>query len=117
MGLTAKLLLSCTRPCRPPPPCFPLYVLWLGFGRFKTAHLKQPGAFNWKRHVLWGEIVLCAWLAGMLGGLYMVWSTWPMVFITGRHAWVGLSMAPLILFGLVSGLIMHRRKKRRKTLP
>lgn len=94
-----------------------LYVLYLGLQRFRSVHLQHKTAFNWKRHVLLGKIVMAVWLLGMIGGLIMAGRTWPGFLITGAHARIGLAMAPFILFGLVSGIYMDRVKKRRRQLP
>ena len=93
------------------------YALYLGLQRFRSLHLKQKAAFNWKRHVLIGRIVLVGWLLGLIGGLLMTRWAWHGVFITGPHAYLGVTMSPLIIFGLVSGWHMNRVKKKRTTLP
>jgi len=51
------------------------------------------------------------------GGVTMVYSHWHGFLITGTHGKVALIMAPLIIFGLYSGLYLHRIKKKRKLLP
>lgn len=94
-----------------------VYVFFLGVQRFRTLHLKQKEQFNWKRHVFLGKIALFAWMAGMLGGAGMVYITWHGFLITGSHGNVALVMLPLILFGLISGLYMNRKKKKRRLLP
>jgi hypothetical protein len=94
-----------------------LYVLYLGLMRFRFLHLKHKTAFNWQRHVRLGEIVIPLWLVGLVGGLIMTRLTWPAFLITGIHAFVGLSMAPFLIFGLMSGLYMNRVKKKRTWLP
>ena len=43
-----------------------LYVFGLSIQRFRFLHLKQKAVFNWKRHVLLGEIVMITWLGGLL---------------------------------------------------
>ena len=53
-----------------------------------------------------GEIALGALIAGMLGGIAIVYISWHGLFITGIHGKVALVMAPFIVFGLVSGLYM-----------
>jgi hypothetical protein len=94
-----------------------LYVFYLGLHRFRALHLKQKVAFNWKRHVILGKIVLISWLTGMLGGAVMAKVTWHRFLVTGTHGKVALVMLPPILFGLFSGLYMDRRKKMRTLLP
>ena len=55
--------------------CLFLYVFYLGVQRFRFLHLKQEVKFNWKRHVLLGEIAMITMLIGMLGGAVMVYIT------------------------------------------
>jgi nitric oxide reductase large subunit len=73
--------------------------------------------FRWKRHVALGEIALGVLLAGMLGGMAMVYAYWHRVIMTGIHAKIALVMVPFMIFGLVSGLYMNRKKKQRRILP
>lgn len=92
-------------------------VLLLGISRFRMVHLKQKVRFNWKGHVRFGKISLAIWLFGIVGGLYTVKSSWHSILITGNHANIGLLMIPFILFALVSGIYMDRKKRKRKMLP
>jgi len=94
-----------------------LYVFYLGLKRFRFLHLHQKTAFQWRRHVALGGIALGVLLAGMLGGIAIVYISWHGLFITGIHGKVALVMAPFIIFGLVSGLYMNHKKKQRKILP
>ncbi len=94
-----------------------LYVFVLSIQRFRFLHLKQKAAFNWKRHVIFGEIVMITWLGGMLGGIAISYVTWHGFLITGTHGKVAMVMLPLILFGLFSGLYLNYRKDKRKLLP
>ena len=94
-----------------------LYTFWLGLNRARFNHLGQKAVFKWKSHVKAGLITLLGWLAGGLGGLVMVAVTWPVIGITGDHFRGAVVMAPLIGFGLVSGLYMNARKKKRSLLP
>ena len=64
-----------------------------------------------------GEIALGVLLAGMAGGIVIVYSTWHGFFITGIHGMVALIMVPLLIFGLLSGLYMNHRKRKRRILP
>ena len=64
-----------------------------------------------------GEIALGVLLASMAGGIIIVYSTWHGFFITGIHGMVALIMAPLIIFGFISGLYMNHAKKKRRILP
>ena len=97
--------------------CLGLFVFYLGVQRFRSLHLKQKVKFNWKRHVLLGKIVMASWLAGILGGVSIVYMTWHGFLVTGIHGKVALVILPLILFGLFSGLYMNRKKQKRKFLP
>ena len=97
--------------------CLGLYVFYLGIQRFRSLHLKQKVKFNWKRHMLLGKIVMATWLAGILGGVSIVYMTWDGFLVTGIHGKVALVILPLILFGLFSGLHMNRKKKKRTLLP
>ena len=94
-----------------------LVALSLGVQRFRSIHIKQKVKFNWKRHVLLGQIAWVTMLTGMLGGAAMAYATWHGFLVTGTHGKVALVMLPLILFGLFSGLYMDRRKKKRRLLP
>ena len=94
-----------------------LYVLYLGFQRFRSNHLGQTATFKWKRHVTLGLIVFGAWMAGLAGGYINARITWPGVLITGMHGYVGLAMIPFSIIGVTTGLIMDRRKKHRIALP
>ena len=64
-----------------------------------------------------GETALGVLLAGMVGGIAVVYSTWHGLFITGIHGKVALVMAPFIVFGFISGLYMNHTKKKRRILP
>lgn len=95
-----------------------LYALLLGWRRFGMAHLGRKGlTFAWRRHVGLGAWTMVLWLAGLGLGLGAAWWSWGVVFITGAHYQVGLAMAPLMAFGLASGLVMDRKKARRRVLP
>jgi hypothetical protein len=95
-----------------------LYVLYLGWVRFRAAHLGDANAvFAWKRHVLLGKIVLTTWGLTFFIGLSVVWLDMKRVFVTGQHYKVALLMLPLIAFGLGTGLVMDRVKAKRTALP
>lgn len=64
-----------------------------------------------------GEIALGVLLAGMVGGIAIVYISWHGLFITGIHGKVALVMAPFIIFGLISGLYMNHKKRKRRILP
>jgi hypothetical protein len=95
-----------------------LFVLYLGFIRFRFAHLGHKGIiFQWKRHVQFGTAVLCTWALAFVIGLGAAWLGWSSVFITDLHYQVGIAMLPLIGIGLWSGLLMDRVKAKRPLLP
>ena len=94
-----------------------LYVLYIGYQRFRFNHLGQTAEFKWKRHVILGLIVFGAWMAGLAGGYINARITWPGTMITGLHGWMGMAMIPFTIIGVATGLYMDRRKKRRKALP
>jgi len=73
--------------------------------------------FKWKRHVLFGAIALSALLIGMFGGMTLVYLYWKTFLMTGAHGRTAMVMLPLLLFGLGSGILMNRVKKKRKILP
>jgi len=93
------------------------YAMTLGIARFKTVHLNQKARFNWKRHVRVGLMASVIWLLGILGGLYMVKTSWYAWMITGSHSNLGIGMIPFILFAIGSGLYMDKKKAKRKALP
>ncbi len=94
-----------------------LYVFGSGIQRFRSLHLKQKAVFNWKRHVIFGEVVIMTWLGGLLGGAVLSYVTWHGFLITGTHGNVAMVMLPLILFGLFSGLYLNYKKGKQKLLP
>lgn len=95
-----------------------LFVLYLGFIRFRFAHLGHKGiVFQWKRHVQYGIAVMVVWALGFAIGLGAAWAEWKSMFITGLHYQLGLVMLPLIVFGLGSGFLMDRVKAKRAVLP
>ena len=93
------------------------HVFFLGLRRFRLVHLNHKTVFHWRKHVALGEIALGILLAGMAGGIIVVYTTWHGLFITGIHGMVALIMAPLIIFGFTTGLYMNHRKKKRRILP
>ena len=93
------------------------YVFHLGYHRFSGVYLKQKVPFLWKRHVSLGAVALITFLAGMVGGIIVVYTYWRSYLITGLHAKVAITLLPLIVFGLVSGIIMNASRKKRKWLP
>lgn len=93
-----------------------LYVFSLGLPRFRFLHLQQKSIFRWKRHAALGKIALGLLLAGMLGGMAMVYVYWHGFLVMGIHGKVALAMVPFIIFGVGSGLYMDHKKKNRKLL-
>ena len=96
---------------------FALYVFFVGLQRFRVLHLNHKVVFHWRRHVVLGEIALGVLLAGMAGGIFVVYITWHGLFITGIHGMVALFMVPFIIFGFITGLYMNHTKRKRKILP
>lgn len=96
---------------------FALFVFKLGISRFQMIQLKQKIRFNWKQHVRFGIGATIIWLTGILGGLYIVKTSWYRFMITGLHAKIGLLMMPFIIFALVTGIYMDKNKKKRTVLP
>ena len=94
-----------------------LYVLLLGINRFRRLHLHQKTSFKWQLHVRLGTIVMLLWLAGMVIGLITVKINWHGLLITGSHGNRMFIILPLILFSLISGWYMHKRKIQRIVLP
>ena len=94
-----------------------LYVFFLGLQRFRFLHLHHKTVFHWRQHVALGTIALGVLLAGMAGGIAIVYITWHGLFITGIHGKIALVMAPFIIFGLMSGLYMNHTKRKRRILP
>lgn len=94
-----------------------LYVMWLGIQRFRAAHLKHKVLFNWKRHVLYGKIVLIVWFVAFVWGAGSARIIWGVSDVTGMHYVVGLVMLPLLVTGYATGHVLDRVKKRRSLLP
>jgi uncharacterized membrane protein YozB (DUF420 family) len=94
-----------------------VYVLYLGIQRFRSLHLGHKTAFPRKRHILLGKVVLGGWLLGMAGGVYITKAYWQRTFITGDHAEIAAIMAPLIAWGLISGLYLEFSTRKRTLFP
>jgi len=95
---------------------FVSYVFLLGLRRFGGLHLGRRSVFAWKRHVVLGTVTLSVLLAGAFSGMALLYLRWKLYLVTD-HGRVGLAMIPLILFGLISGLYMDRKRARRTALP
>ncbi len=94
-----------------------LWALVLAWPRFVTIHLKSKRIFRRRRHILLGEFCLGGFILGMIGGLAMVRLQGKAWLATGEHAWGGLILLPLALFGLISGLYLAGSPAQRKVLP
>lgn len=94
-----------------------LWVLYLGFCRFKYTHLKIKTFFNWKGHVRYGQLVLILWLIGLGLGMWTAKSQWGIINVTGAHFIVATIMGPLAVFGFITGWVLDKRRKRRFWLP
>ncbi len=94
-----------------------LYALWLGWARVRSLHLGRAASFKRRRHIIWGQTAIYAWLAGVAGGMIQAHEYWNGWLKTGGHAWVGMIMTALMAWGLASGLYMARRPERRTVLP
>ena len=94
-----------------------VYALVLALPRAASLHLGHKLAFKRPRHILAGKIALVGLLLGVVGGLVMARLTWGGWLITGAHGVVGLIMAPLMLFGLFSGLRLANTPRPRRLLP
>ncbi|MFW6115281.1 MAG: DUF4079 family protein [Thermodesulfobacteriota bacterium] len=93
------------------------YVFYLGAQRFRSLHLHQGAVFKWRRHVALGGIAFAVLLAGIAGGMAMVYLHWQGFLMTRIHGVMGLIMVPFIVFGMGTGLYMNSRKKKRRILP
>jgi len=72
--------------------------------------------FPWKQHVKLGAWCLCLWILGALA-FYTTHAVFGRPHITGLHAYLAWPIIALSLFGLASGYLMDRYKKKRKWLP
>ncbi len=93
------------------------YTLHLAVPRVLAAHFGQRRAFAWKNHVRLGTWALILWISGTALGILMAQISWQAVLITGAHAWAGLTIAALSLFGYFTGRHMDAVKARRVWLP
>jgi len=96
---------------------FGSYAVFLGLKRFLNVFFQFGSNFNWKHHVIAGQLALEDWLAGMILGTVVARVEWGGWFITGLHAKIAMVLLPMICFGLVSGLYMNLKPCRRKVLP
>ncbi len=94
-----------------------LYVLFLGWQKFKILHLGKQARFDWKSHVFWGRIVIIVWLGGLVLGKIAVNSHWGMSPVFLRHSQGAMVMVPFMLIAYLTGSVMDRKKKKRFWLP
>jgi LPXTG-motif cell wall-anchored protein len=90
-------------------------AMWQG-GKRVAMQFGKKIIFPWKRHVRLGALGLILWTLGALG-FYVTHSVFGATHITGSHAVMAWPIIGLSLFGLGSGYIMDRRKKKRTWLP
>lgn len=91
------------------------YAMWQGWKRVQM----QRGVkiiFPWKQHVRWGAVALILWSLGALG-FYVTHDLFGSTHITGLHAQLAWPIIALSIFGLATGYIMDKYKKKRKILP
>lgn len=81
-----------------------------GVQRFRSLHLHQQTSFPWRRHVLLGKAAFFTLLAGAGLGLGMVRYHWDQNLMTMGHGKTGLVILPLLVFGIVSGLLLDAKK-------
>lgn len=106
-------------------PVMQLLALGLGLAalaqawpRVMTLHMGRKRVFRRARHVLLGELCLGGFILGAAGGALAARLARGAWLASGGHAWVGVLLAALALFGLLSGLHLARAKPRpRRLLP
>lgn len=94
-----------------------IIVLYQGYVRFMFVHFKKKGMFPWKKHVKFGLVTMTLWITGLALGAYMTHTYWSILGATEWHYYVGFAMLPGGLFGIGSGILMDKVKKKRKVLP
>ena len=92
-----------------------LWALWQGWKRFSMTRGKRV-IFPWKQHVRLGSVGLVLWTLGALG-FYVTHSLFGSTHMTGLHATLALFIIILSLFGLVTGYVMNKWKRKRFWLP
>lgn len=92
-----------------------LVAMWQGWKRIEMLRGKKV-VFPWKRHVYWGTAALVLWTSGALG-FYITLSIFGDVNITGLHATLAWPVIGLSIFGLITGYVMNKHKKKRFWLP
>jgi hypothetical protein len=94
------------------------YVLALGWARFQSRSLGRRIVFQWKRHVLLGQVVLIGFALGAAGGAFVVWNHFGVVGKTGPHFLSALyAILPLTVLSYATGLYLDRAKPKAGGLP
>ena len=88
-----------------------LWALWQGWKRFSMTRGKRV-IFPWKQHVRLGSVGLVLWTLGALG-FYVTHSLFGSTHMTGLHATLAWFIIILSLFGLVTGYVMNKWKRKR----
>ena len=88
-----------------------LVALWQGWKRVQMLRGVKV-IFPWKQHVRWGTWALLLWTSGALG-FYVTHTVFGDTHITGLHAELAWPIIGLSLFGLITGYIMDKYKKKR----
>lgn len=92
-----------------------LWAMWQGWKRVAMQQGKKI-IFPWRQHVRLGALALILWTLGALG-FYVTLDLFGSTHITGLHADLAWYIILLSLFGLATGYVMDRYKKKRKWLP
>jgi len=92
-----------------------IFAIVQGAKRFAMQHGKKC-LFPWKQHVKLGSAALILWIFGATG-FYVTHTVFEVTHITGIHAYLAWVIVILSVFGLISGYVMNKIKKRRKVLP
>lgn len=92
-----------------------LWAMWQGWKRVAMQRGKKI-IFPWRQHVRLGALALILWTLGALG-FYVTLDLFGSTHITGLHADLAWYIILLSLFGLATGYVMDRYKKKRKWLP
>jgi hypothetical protein len=94
-----------------------LWVMEMGVRRALFVHLgRRSVLFPWKRHVLWGKVVLLGWLAGLVVGVWAMRHSFGTWGVSGAHYTASALIAALVGTGYASGHLLDRVKKRRRFL-
>ena len=94
-----------------------LIALYLAVPRILALHFGRRRVFNWKRHVRLGSVALLLWILGIAMGVLMVRLRLGAFAMTGPHAWGGLALGMLALFGYATGKRLDTAKGQHAWLP